>query len=162
MANEYEYEYEDNDYTGTDLVKQLRKQIKELSTENRQLQENLTEYQSFMKDVTVSSVLEENGFDPRIAQFIPDEYADDEEAIMEWLGEYGDMFGEYAIDEDYEDSEYEDSDGDYEYEESYVDSVNRLSDFESQYIDPEVGLDLAAQIQNASSVEELMRITRNS
>jgi hypothetical protein len=159
MANEYNFDNEDDDYTGTDLVKQLRKQIKELSTENKQLQENLTEYKSFMKDVTVSSVLEENGFNPRIAQFIPDEYADDEEAIMEWLGEYGDMFGAVAIDED---AEYEDSDDEYEYKESYVDSVNRLNDFESQYIDPAVGLDLAAQIQNAGSVEELMRITRNS
>lgn len=159
MANEYGFEFEDDDdYTGTDLVKQLRKQIKELAAENRQLTETVTEYQSFMKEVTVSSVLEENGFDPRIAQFIPDEYADDEEAIMEWLGEYGEMFGGAAIDEDYEDSD----DDEYEYEESYVDSVNRLSDFEESYIDPEVGMDLAFQIENATSPEELMRITRNA
>lgn len=158
MANEYGFEFEeDDDYTGTDLVKQLRKQIKELTAENRQLLESVTEYQSYMKEVTVSSVLEENGFDPRIAQFIPDEYADDEEAIMEWLGEYGDMFGGAAIaDEDYEDSD------EYEYEESYVDSVNRLNDFEESYIDPAVGMDLAHQIENASSVEELLRISRNA
>lgn len=160
MANEYGFEFEDDDnYTGTDLVKQLRKQIKELQSENRQLTETVTEYQSYMKEVTVSSVLEENGFDPRIAQFIPDEYADDEEAIMEWLGEYGDMFGGAVIDD--EDYELEDEDG-YEYEESYVDSVNRLNDFEESYIDPAVGMDLAHQIENASSVEELLRISRNA
>ncbi len=154
--NQYDFEDEDdNDYSGTDLVKQLRKQIKELSKENSELQESLGAMQSVYKEAVVTSVLEEYGLNPKIAAFIPDEYADDEESIVTWLEEYGSLFGATAVAGDEEDEEFE-------YDESVANAVSRMSEFEEDGLDPEVGRDLQARIEGAGSQEELLRILKGA
>lgn len=156
--NQYDFEEfeDDNDYSGTDLVKQLRKQIKELSRENSELQETLGEMQSVYKEAVVTSVLEEYGLNPKIAAFIPDEYADDEESIVTWLEEYGSLFGAGVIaDSDEEDEEFE-------YDESVASAVSRMSEFEDDGLDPEVGRDLQARIESASNQDELLRILKGA
>jgi hypothetical protein len=155
-SNQYDFDYEDDDntdYTGSDLVKQLRQQIKELSKENKQLTESLYEVQSYVKEAVVSSVLEERGLNPAIADFIPDEYADDEDSINEWLQHYGHLFGA-AVGESGEDEGT--------YDQSVAQAVNRMSEFESSTIDPEMGLDLAHKIESAQSQEELLRILKGA
>ena len=154
--NQYDFEDEDdNDYSGTDLVKQLRKQIKELSKENSELQESLGTMQSVYKEAVVTSVLEEYGLNPQIAAFIPDEYADDEESIVTWLEEYGSLFGASVVAGDEEDEEFE-------YDESVANAVSRMSEFEEDGLDPEVGRDLQARIEGAGSQEELLRILKGA
>jgi hypothetical protein len=155
-VNQYDFDNEDDtDYSGTDLVKQLRKQIKELSLENKELRESYEEVQSYVKEAVVSSVLEEYGLNPKIAAFIPDEYANDEESIVTWLEEYGSLFGANTdIEEDGEEAEGYDTD--------FADSVNRLNDFEQADIDPSVGQDLYNRIENAGSLDELMRTLKGN
>lgn len=157
---EYEYEDDDLDFEGGDLVSQLRKQLKEAKRENRELIEALTEAQTYLKESTVSSVLDQYGLDPKIANFIPDEVATDPDAILDWLEEYGSLFGVAVVDDDEEDESS--SDDEYEYDESVAQAAERLASVEDGGLDPEIGLDLTARIESATSQEELMRILKGA
>jgi hypothetical protein len=140
--NEYETFEDDDDYTGTDLVKKLRKQVDQLSKQLKERDSQLEEYQTYSHEAAIGEVLESFGLNPRIAAFIPSDIEADEEAVAEWLNEYGDAFGITAVDE----SESEDPD---------AQAYEQMSDFENGDIDPTVGRDIHSLISNASSVEEL-------
>ncbi len=79
MAEEYlEYDYEDEDNgSGTDLVKKLRKQIDALSKQVKERDEILAEFTTQSHEASVGEILESFGLNPRIAKFIPDEVGDD-------------------------------------------------------------------------------------
>jgi hypothetical protein len=140
--NEYETFEDDDDYTGTDLVKKLRKQVDQLSKQLKERDSQLEEYQTYSHEAAIGEVLESFGLNPRIAAFIPSDIEADEDAVAEWLNEYGDAFGITAVDE----SESEDPD---------AQAYEQMSDFENGDIDPTVGRDIHSLISNASSVEEL-------
>jgi hypothetical protein len=140
--NEYETFEDDDDYSGTDLVKKLRKQVDQLSKQLKERDSQLEEYQTYSHEAAIGEVLESFGLNPRIAAFIPSDIEADEEAVAEWLNEYGDAFGITAVDE----SESEDPD---------AQAYEQMSDFENGDIDPTVGRDIHSLISNASSVEEL-------
>jgi hypothetical protein len=140
--NEYETFEDDDDYTGTDLVKKLRKQVDQLSKQLKERDSQLEEYQTYSHEAAIGEVLESFGLNPRIAAFIPSDIEADEEAVAEWLNEYGDAFGITAVDE----SESEDPD---------AQAYEQMSNFEDGDIDPNVGRDIHSLISNAGSVEEL-------
>jgi len=149
MAEEYnEYEFEDEDAgSGTDLVKKLRKEIDRLSKQVKEQDDILGEITAYSHEASVGEILENFGLNPKIAAFIPEEIAADEDAVAEWLHEYGDAFGIEAVEEG------EKSPDAQEYE--------RMSDFDNGDIDPYVGQDLASRIANASSPEELSNILKS-
>jgi hypothetical protein len=140
--NEYETFEDDDDYTGTDLVKKLRKQVDQLSKQLKERDSQLEEYQTYSHEAAIGEVLESFGLNPRIAAFIPSDIEADEDSVAEWLNEYGDAFGITAVDE----SESEDPD---------AQAFEQMSSFEDGDIDPSVGRDIHSLISNASSVEEL-------
>jgi hypothetical protein len=142
--DEDDFDFEDDNLQGTDLVKSLRKQ---LSAAQRQLKENeraLAEYQQVSHEQTVASMLQSYGLNPRIARYVSDD-VETEADLAEWLDVYGEDFGiapaedEYELDSDAQASElmYEVEDGAY---------------------DPEVGYDLMARMEGAGSADELLRI----
>ena len=142
--NEYEvYEDEEDFSSGTDLVKKLRKQVDQLSKQLKERDSQLEEYQTYSHEAAIGEVLEGFGLNPRIAAFIPSDIEADEEAVAEWLNEYGDAFGITAVDES---ESHEDPD---------AQAFEQMSDFEDGDVDPSVGRDIASLISNASSVEEL-------
>ena len=146
MADNYEYDIEeDDDYSGTDLVKKLRKQIDGLQKQLKEKESLIEEFTTYSHETSVGEILESFGLNPRIAQFIPSEVEADADAIAEWLNEYGDAFGIEAVEEGGEASpdaqEYE-----------------RMSNFEDGDIDPYLGQDLQSRISNVGSKEELMKI----
>jgi len=143
MAEEYnEYEMEDEDYgSGTDLVKKLRKQIDTLSKQLKERDEILAEYTTLSHEASVGEILEGFGLNPRIAQFIPDDIEADEDAVAEWLNEYGEAFGIEAVEEETPSPDAQ--------------AFEQMSGFDDGDIDPYVGQDLASRIANASSPEEL-------
>jgi hypothetical protein len=141
--NEYETFEDDDDYSGTDLVKKLRKQVDQLSKQLKERDSQLEEYQTYSHEAAIGEVLESFGLNPRIAAFIPSDIEADEDAVAEWLNEYGDAFGITAVDES---ESYEDPD---------AQAFEQMSDFENGDIDPTVGRDIHSLISNASSVEEL-------
>jgi len=146
MADNYEYDIEeDDDYSGTDLVKKLRKQIDGLQKQLKEKESLIEEFTTYSHEASVGEILESFGLNPRIAQFIPSEVEADADAIAEWLNEYGDAFGIEAVEEGGEASpdaqEYE-----------------RMSNLEDGDIDPYIGQDLQSRINNVGSKEELMKI----
>jgi len=148
MAEEYlEYDYEDEDNgSGTDLVKKLRKQIDALSKQVKERDEILAEFTTQSHEASVGEILESFGLNPRIAKFIPDEVEADEDAVAQWLNEYGDAFGIEAVEEGTESPDAQ--------------SYERMSDFDNGDIDPYVGQDLASRIANVSSPEELSNLLK--
>ena len=148
MAEEYlEYDYEDEDNgSGTDLVKKLRKQIDALSKQVKERDEILAEFTTQSHEASIGEILEQFGLNPRIAKFIPDEVEADEDAVAQWLNEYGDAFGIEAVEEGTESPDAQ--------------SYERMSDFDDGDIDPYVGQDLASRIANAGSPEELSNLLK--
>jgi hypothetical protein len=148
MAEEYlEYDYEDEDNgSGTDLVKKLRKQIDALSKQVKERDEILAEFTTQSHEASVGEILESFGLNPRIAKFIPDEVEADEDAVAQWLNEYGDAFGIEAVEEGTESPDAQ--------------SYERMSDFDDGDIDPYVGQDLASRIANVGSPEELSNLLK--
>lgn len=148
MAEEYlEYDYEDEDNgSGTDLVKKLRKQIDALQKQVKERDEVLAEYTTLSHEASVGEILESFGLNPRIAQFIPDEIEADEDAVAQWLNEYGDAFGIEAVEEGAPSPDAQ--------------SFERMSEFDDGTIDPFVGQDLASRIANAGSPEELSNLLK--
>lgn len=148
MAEEYnEYDFEDDDLgSGTDLVKKLRKQIDSLSKQLKERDEILAEYTTLSHEASVGEILESFGLNPRIAQFIPDEIEADEDAVAEWLNEYGDAFGIEAVEEETQSPDAQ--------------AFEQMSGFDDGDVDPYVGQDLASRIANAGSPEELSNLLK--
>lgn len=146
MAEYTEYEFEDDSSDfGTDLVKKLRKQVDLLSKELKERDQVIEEFQTYSHEASVGEILESFGLNPRIAQFIPSDIEADEDAVSEWLTEYGDAFGITAVEE---------SEAGYQ-PDADAQSFEQISDFENGDIDPNVGQDISSLIANASSAEEL-------
>jgi len=150
---EQDYElYEDaEDYSGTDLVKKLRKQIDSLSKQVAERDNLIMEFQTYSHEAEIAAILEGYGLNPNIARYIPDEIEADPDAIAEWLTEYGEDFGITAVDES-EDGYYE-PDAD-------AQTYEQMSNFDDYVYDPQVGLDLTSRVEGASSQEELLSILR--
>ena len=148
MAEDYiEYDFEEDDAgSGTDLVKKLRKQVDALSKQLKERDEILAEYTTLSHEASVGEILESFGLNPRIAQFIPDDVEVDEDAVAEWLNEYGDAFGIEAVEEGEQSPDAQ--------------AFDQISDFDNGDIDPYVGQDLSSRIKNASTPEELSALLK--
>jgi hypothetical protein len=148
MAEQYlEYDFEDEDTgSGTDLVKKLRKQIDALQKQVKERDEILAEYTTQSHEASVGEILESFGLNPRIAKFIPDDIEADEDAVAEWLNEYGDAFGIEAVNEGEQSPDAQ--------------SFERMSGFDDGDVDPYVGHDLASRIASAGSPEELSNLLK--
>jgi hypothetical protein len=92
MATNYEYDDEDDDTT-TDVVSQLRKVNRALEKRAKELEQELSGLKTQTRQRTVKDVLQAKGLNPKIAVFIPQDIDVSEEAINQWVNEYGDVFG---------------------------------------------------------------------
>jgi hypothetical protein len=92
MATNYEYDDEDDDTT-TDVVGQLRKVNRALEKRAKELEQELSGLKTQTRQRTVKDVLQAKGLNPKIAAFIPQDIDTSEEAINQWVSEYGDVFG---------------------------------------------------------------------
>ena len=92
MATNHEYDDEDDDTT-TDVVSQLRKVNRALEKRAKELEQELSGLRTQTRQRTVKDVLQAKGLNPKIAAFIPQDIDTSEEAINNWVNEYGDVFG---------------------------------------------------------------------
>jgi len=93
MATNYEYDDEDDD-TSTDTgINQLRKVNRALEKRAKELEQELLGLKSQTRQRTVKDVLQAKGLNPKIAAFVPADIDTSEEAINNWISEYGDVFG---------------------------------------------------------------------
>jgi hypothetical protein len=152
-----EYNYEDNTDTedeyefGHDesLLKKLRKQIDSLSKQLKEKDNVIAQFHASSHESNIADILNSFGLNPKIAKFIPDSVAADEDAVSEWLNEYGDAFGISAVEEQ---APYE-MDAD-------AQSYEQISNFEDGTSDPLVGQDIGSRISNSNSPDELMNYLR--
>lgn len=145
MADNYEYDIEDDeDYSGTDLVKKLRKQIDGLQKQLKEKDSLIEEFTTYSHEASVGEILESFGLNPKIAQFIPSDVEPDEDAISEWLNEYGEAFGITAVEEGSDSPDAQ--------------AYERMSALDDGEVDPYVGQDLQSRIANVGSKEELLKI----
>lgn len=86
-------EYDEDNYTETDLLKQLRKLEKEQSRRIKELEQQLGNYKVAERDNTVQFVLESMGVNPKIAKFIPQDIEVNAETVENWVKDNADVFG---------------------------------------------------------------------
>lgn len=91
-------DWDDNeDVEGTDLVKNLRKQLKALSTAKTELESELGTLRPQVRKSNVSSVLNKLGVNSKIAALVPESVEPTEAALKTWLADYGDVFGAVEV-----------------------------------------------------------------
>jgi type I site-specific restriction-modification system R (restriction) subunit len=77
---------------GNDLVKQLRKADRLKEKRIKEMEQELQTLRSQQREVSVSKVLESEGFNPKISKFIPAD-VQEPEAIKAWLNENAEILG---------------------------------------------------------------------
>lgn len=83
---------DDDNQQDSDLVKQLRKQLKEFKTKNQELDTELGTLRPQVRKSSVASILSELGSNPKIAALLPSDVEPTKEAVKEWLDTYGELF----------------------------------------------------------------------
>lgn len=88
----------DTDFTedtenDSQLVHDLRAQIKALGTANKTLTSENDTYKVSTRTTSVTDILNTKKVNPKIARFIPTDIAADDESITKWLEDNGDVFG---------------------------------------------------------------------
>lgn len=76
-----------------DLVRQLRKAQRVAEKRAKELEAELQTLRTAQRDTVIKSVLETKGLNPKVARFVPTDIEATEEALTQWVSEYGDVFG---------------------------------------------------------------------
>ena len=100
MSNNYQEDWEDDDLdvqdvraNDSDLLKQLRKELKNKTKALTELEEQVTGFRKTQREATIKAVLESKGVSPKIAKFIPSDIETSPEVISGWIEENADVFG---------------------------------------------------------------------
>ncbi len=143
MATNYYDDDEDNDTT-TDVVSQLRKVNRTLEKRAKELEQELAGLKTQTRQRTVKDVLQAKGLNPKIAAFIPQDIDTSEEAINNWVNEYGDVFG---IQTQTEEKPAEKS--------PEIQAQARINNMVATGTSPDIDEDAFAKIASAKSKEDL-------
>lgn len=146
MATNYDDDDFDEDFEPQDVVKQLRRVNKTLEKRLKELEVEATTLKNQTRQRTVKDVLTAKGINPKVAAFIPQDLDASEEAVNNWLNEYGDVFG---VNQDTKDGESQAS------KDPALQAQKRINDVVSTGTPPGVDEDSMARILNATSAAEL-------
>ncbi len=83
-------EYSEDIDEGTDLLKDLRKQLKEQATRNKELEQELSGIRTEKRKSSMSTKLSDSGYPAEVARFVPDDLELDQ--LDHWLEENGSLF----------------------------------------------------------------------
>jgi hypothetical protein len=99
MSNTYQ-DWEDDEeeiiqsqQSDSDLLKQLRKELKNKSKMLSEMEGQLSSINTEQRQNVIKSVLESKGVSPKIAKFIPQDLDASPEAVDTWIQENADVFG---------------------------------------------------------------------
>jgi len=149
MATNYDDDDLDEDFEPQDVVKQLRRVNKTLEKRLKELEVEATTLKNQTRQRTVKDVLTAKGINPKVAAFIPQDLEASEEAVNNWLNEYGDVFG---VNQDANQGESQASNN------PALQAQKRINDVVSTGTPPGVDEDAMAKILNATSAAELSAI----
>jgi len=147
MATNYD-EDDDLDFEDQpqDVVKQLRKVNRTLEKRLKELEQEATSLKTQTRQRTVKDVLTQKGINPKVAAFIPQDLDVTEEAVTNWLNEYGDVFGVKQEDTESESKAVNNP---------ALQAQQRINDVVSSGTPPGVDEDSMAKILNAKNAAEL-------
>jgi hypothetical protein len=143
-------EDEDDDFTpsfdsDTDLVRKLRKDLKQAQKRNKELEGSLGELSKSQRERIIKDAFASKGVNPKIASFVPQDIDASEEAIVAWLDNYADVFGIKA--EEKQTVSQQD-----------IQSMQRMNNALTGAEAPGASDDLANRIANANSEDEILSI----
>ena len=151
MSN-YDYEDDDFDTDGGDLVKQLRKATKQ---KDKELAELKAQYESLAKanrERAIKDALASRGVNSKIAAFIPQDIDPTEESVSKWLENYADVFG----------VETQANQATPNVDPKQAAAYQRMTNAVEQGVTPEFQAQIHQKLMNANSREELDEIIRAS
>lgn len=90
---EFDTEQETSSRGDDNLVRQLRKQLREAEKRAKAIESELGEYRSRQRVDSIKSVLNERGLNPKVAELIPADIEANPESVSLWLDKYGEVFG---------------------------------------------------------------------
>jgi predicted RNase H-like nuclease (RuvC/YqgF family) len=144
MATNYDDDF-DEDFEPQDVVKQLRKVNRTLEKRLKELEDEATSLKTQTRQRTVKDVLASKGINPKVAAFIPQDIDMTEEAVTNWLNEYGDVFG----------VQQESTQGESQAQNPALQAQRRINEVVSTGTPPGVDEDSMAKILNAKNASEL-------
>jgi len=147
MTTNYD-EDDDFDFEGQpqDVVKQLRKVNRTLEKRLKELEQEATSLKTQTRQRTVKDVLTAKGINPKVAAFVPQDLDASEEAVTNWLNEYGDVFGVKSGEE----SESKSTSNN-----PALQAQQRINDVVSTGTPPGVDEDMYAKMANVKNAAEL-------
>lgn len=87
----YEDDFEDDG--GSNLVKDLRRQLKQALKDKDEMAEQMKALATQNKQRSIQEVLTSKGANPKLAKFLLADGVEDEAGAEKWLAENGEMFG---------------------------------------------------------------------
>lgn len=139
---------EDAQQKSSNALQEARNAYKALKKQNKELAEQLANFQKSQREASVKSVLTSKGLNPKIAAFIPNDITSAED-VEAWVTEYAEVFGSAPA-----------SDGGSQAADNPdVQAMARIGDVQSTGTPFTGDADqLASLIRSASSPEELNKV----
>jgi hypothetical protein len=138
----------DEDFEPQDVVKQLRKVNRTLEKRMKELEVEATTLKNQTRQRTVKDVLTSKGINPKVAAFIPQDLDVTEEAVNNWLNEYGDVFG-------VKDAETKEGESQSQANNPALQAQRRINDVVSSGTPPGIDEDMYARMANVKNAAEL-------
>ena len=147
----------DDDVEESGLPKKLRAKIDELSSKLKELSEENATLKASQRKANLNQILQDNGFSPKVANFMPTDLELTEDAIKSWLDDNGDVFSGARL---------SDVDADTRQTSAPPTAPESQVRMEMAEIGPEstitVPADLEARISGAKTMDELMAVLRSA
>lgn len=154
LMSNYDYEDDDDDTTtvesNSDLVKQLRKQLKAKEKETAELKSQFDNISKAQRERAVKDVLEARGVNSKVAKFIPQDLDPTEESLSKWLEDNADVFG------------FQVEDKQPAVDPAQAAAYKKMNSAVDQGLTPDSTEDLMRKLLSANSKEELDEVIRNS
>ena len=152
MSN-YDYEDDDDDFTSesnNDLVKQLRKQLKQRDKELNEFKSQFENLSKAQRERAIKDALESRGVNGKVAKFIPQDLDPTEESLSKWLEDNADVFG------------FQVEDKQPVVDPAQAAAYKKMNNAVDQGLTPDSTDDIMRKLLSANSREELDEVIRNS
>jgi hypothetical protein len=153
LMSNYDYEDDDDDFSSesnNDLVKQLRKQLKQRDKELNEFKSQFESVSKQNRERAIKDVLESRGVNGKVAKFIPQDLDPTEESLSKWLEDNADVFG------------FQVEDKQPVVDPAQAAAYKKMNNAVDQGLTPDSTDDIMRKLLSADSKEALDEIIRNS
>ena len=151
LMSNYDYEDDDDDFTqeSNDLVKQLRKQLKQRDKELNEFKSQFENLSKAQRERAIKDALESRGVNGKVAKFIPQDLDPTEESLSKWLEDNADVFG------------FQVEDKQPVVDPAQAAAYKKMNNAVDQGLTPDSTDDIMRKLLSANSREELDEVIRN-